>query len=62
MFLRDILTETIKNAILAPLIDCQGSGRTVSGESYFLSGSFHTAEQFPIDGVFNAIYSKAKSR
>ena len=53
MFLRTISTATI----LAPLIDCHGPDRTVSGLLNVHSGSFNNAEQFSIDVPFKALYT-----
>ena len=51
-----------KNAILAPLNDCQDPGRTVSREPNIHSVFFKNAKQFSIDVSVNIFYSTAKSR
>ena len=64
MFLRDILTATIKKCDFTTLIDCHDPGRTVSGKPNINSGTFNNAEQFSIDvssKTFNSI-DLAKSR
>ena len=61
-FERDFDRDNQNNVILAPLIGCLDSGRTVSGEPNIHSSSFNNAEQFSMHVSFNTFYSKAKSR
>ena len=48
------------NAVLAPLINCQDPGRTISREPNIHSGSLNNADQFSVDVSFNTFYSTAK--
>ena len=62
VFERHFDGDDLKNAILAPLIDCHDLVGAVSREPNIHSGSFNNTEQFSIDVSFNTFYNPAKRR